>query len=61
MTISEEGVSMSTKEINSVLDFPKPMVNTQFRSILGLANYFKDFVPNHSKVVSPWLMTQLKS
>ena len=28
-TISKEGVSMSTKKINSVLDFPKPMVNTQ--------------------------------
>jgi RNase H-like domain found in reverse transcriptase len=44
---------MSTKKINSVLDFPKPTVNTQLRSFLGLANYFKDFVPNHSNVVSP--------
>jgi Reverse transcriptase (RNA-dependent DNA polymerase)/RNase H-like domain found in reverse transcriptase len=52
-TILKEGVSMSTKKINSVLDFPKPMVNTQLRSFLGLANYFKDFVPNHSNVVSP--------
>jgi transposase InsO family protein len=52
-TISKEGVSMSTKKINSVLDIPKPMVNTQLRSFLGLANYFKDFVPNHSNVVSP--------
>ena len=52
-TISKEGLSMSTKKINSVLDFPKPTVNTQLRSFLGLANYFKDFVPNHSNVVSP--------
>jgi RNase H-like domain found in reverse transcriptase len=44
---------MSTKKINSVLDFPKPMVSTQLRSFLGLANYFNDFVPNHSNVVSP--------
>jgi RNase H-like domain found in reverse transcriptase len=44
---------MSTKKMNSVLDFPKPTVNTQLRSFLGLANYFKDFVPNHSNVVSP--------
>jgi RNase H-like domain found in reverse transcriptase len=44
---------MSTKKINSVLDFPKPTVNTQLRSFLGLANYFKDFVPNHSNVVLP--------
>jgi hypothetical protein len=26
---------MSTKKINSVLDFPKPMVNTQLRPFLG--------------------------
>jgi hypothetical protein len=44
---------MSTKKINLVLDFPKPIVNTQLRPFLGLANYFKDFVPNHSNVVSP--------
>ena len=31
------------------------MVNTQLRSFLGVANYFKDFVPNHSNVVSPLL------
>jgi RNase H-like domain found in reverse transcriptase len=43
---------MSTKKINSVLDFPKPMVNTQLRSFLGLENSIKDFVPNHSNVVS---------
>jgi RNase H-like domain found in reverse transcriptase/Integrase core domain/Integrase zinc binding domain len=52
-TISKEGITMSKKKINSVLDFPKPKVNTQLRSFLGLANYFKDFVPNHSNVVSP--------
>ena len=52
-TISKEGISMSQKKINSVLDFPKPMMNTQLRSFLGVANYFKDFVPNHSNVVSP--------
>jgi hypothetical protein len=35
-TISKEGISMSAKNINSVLDFPKPTVNTQLRSFLGL-------------------------
>ena len=44
---------MLQKKINFVLDFSKPMLNTQLRSFLGVANYFKDFVPNHSNVVSP--------
>ena len=51
--ISKDGVTMSDSKINSVLDFPKPKVNTHLRSFLGLANYFRDFVPNHSNVVSP--------
>ena len=44
---------MSDEKIQHVLDFPKPMTNTQLRSFLGLANYFREFVPNHSHVVHP--------
>jgi RNase H-like domain found in reverse transcriptase len=44
---------MSETKINSVIDFPKPSNNTNLRSFLGLANYFRDFVPNHSNVVNP--------
>ena len=51
--ISEHGISMSDDKIQHVLDFPKPMTNTQLRSFLGLANYFREFVPNHSHVVHP--------
>jgi hypothetical protein len=51
--ISKDGITMSETKINSVLDFPKPFNNTTLRSFLGLANYFRDFVPNHSNVVNP--------
>jgi transposase InsO family protein len=51
--ISKDGITMSDTKINSVLDFPKPVNNTSLRSFLGLANYFRDFVPNHSNVVNP--------
>ena len=51
--ISKAGISMSTTKIRAVQEFPKPVVLTQLRSFLGLANYFRDFVPNHSNVVSP--------
>jgi hypothetical protein len=51
--ISKVGISMSKEKINTVLDFPTPINNTSLRSFLGLANYFRDFVPNHSNVVNP--------
>jgi hypothetical protein len=50
---SKAGVSMSEEKINAVLDFLTPINNTNLRSFLGLANYFRDFVPNHSTVVNP--------
>jgi RNase adaptor protein for sRNA GlmZ degradation len=51
--ISKDGIAMSDTKINSVVDFPKPFNNTNLRSFRGLANYFRDFVPNHSDVVNP--------
>jgi hypothetical protein len=51
--ISKDGITMSETKINTVLTFPRPGTNTQLRSFLGLANYFRDFVPNHSHVVHP--------
>jgi hypothetical protein len=51
--ISKVGITMSDTKINSVVDFPKPLNNTNLRIFLGLANYFRDFVPNHSNAVNP--------
>ena len=51
--ISSQGISMSKEKIESVLNFPKPMTLTSLRSLLGLANYFRNFVPFHSDIVAP--------
>ena len=51
--IFASGLSISKKQIQSVLDFPKPVTRKQLKSFLGLVNYFRDHVPNHSDVVKP--------
>jgi putative transposase len=45
--ISKEGITMSSKKIKGVTDFPMPRKTTELRSFLGLTNYFRDHVPNH--------------
>ena len=44
---------MSSKKIKGVTDFPMPRRTMELRSFLGLTNYFRDHVPNHSNVVAP--------
>ena len=51
--ISKEGLSMSEAKIKSVLEFPRPKTVTALRGFLGLSNYFRVFVPNHSAIVAP--------
>ena len=51
--ISSQGISMSQQKIEGVLNFPKPQNIHALRSFLGLANYFRSFVPFHSDVVKP--------
>ena len=51
--LSEEGLKMSQLKIQSVLDFPQPVVSKQLKSFLGIVNYFRDFVRNASTIVKP--------
>ena len=51
--ISEEGLKMSRTKIQSVLDFPIPIVSKQLKSFLGTVNYFRDFIRNQSSMVKP--------
>jgi hypothetical protein len=44
---------MSQEKIQSVLDFPIPVVSKQLKSFLGIVNYLRDFVRNASQIVKP--------
>ena len=51
--ISDEGLKMSRKKIQSVLQFPIPTLGKQLKSFLGTVNYFRDFIRNQSSLVKP--------
>ena len=51
--ISSEGLQMSKDRVKQVVDFPTPQLSKQLKSFLGITNYFRDHVRNHSMVVKP--------
>jgi hypothetical protein len=51
--IDKEGLHMSEAKIRRVLDFPKPSNVRELQSFLGLTNYFRDHIHNHSIVTAP--------
>jgi transposase InsO family protein len=51
--ISKEGLSMSKKKIQKVLDFPKPKTAGQMKQFVGLINYFHDFCSHHAEIMKP--------
>jgi hypothetical protein len=56
-TISNEGISINPTKIQEVMDW-KPLTSVhQIHSFLGLAGYYRRFIPDFSKIAKP--MTEL--
>jgi hypothetical protein len=55
--ISVEGIAVDPSKVQEVLDWKSPRSVTQIRSFLGLAGYYRWFIPNFSKITKP--MTKL--
>jgi hypothetical protein len=51
--INENGLTFSTEKREEVLQFPLPTTHKGMKQFLGLANYFRDNVQNHSMLVRP--------
>ena len=47
-TIDEHGLHFTRSKLDSVLNFPRPETQKQMKSFIGLANYFRDHIANHS-------------
>ena len=52
-TINANGLHFTRDKLDSVLNFPRPKNKRQIKSFIGLANYFRDHIKNHSNRVEP--------
>ena len=51
--VSVEGIQTDPKKLQAVRDYPPPTDMKMIRSFLGLASYYRRFVPGFSKVAAP--------
>jgi hypothetical protein len=51
--ISSKGISMEPSKVRDVLDWESPKSVHQVRSFLGLAGYYRRFIPNFSNISKP--------
>ena len=56
-TISQDGISVDPEKVQEVMDWKPPTPVRQIRSFLGLAGYYRRFIPDFSRIAKP--MTEL--
>jgi hypothetical protein len=56
-TISKDDISVDPSKVQEVMDWKPPSSVHQIRSFLGLASYYRHFIPDFSRIAKP--MTEL--
>ena len=56
-TISSDGISVDSSKVQEVMDWKPPTSIHQIRSFLSLAEYYRRFIPDFSRIAKP--MTEL--
>ena len=51
--ISDKGISMDMKKVQTILDWPKPCNLHDVRSFLGFCNFYRRFIKGYSVVANP--------
>ena len=58
--VSGDGISADPAKVQAVRDFPRPKDLKQTRYFLGLASYYRRFIPSFSKVATPLYALTIK-
>ena len=51
--VSEEGISTDPAKVEAVRDWPQPKSATEVRQFVGLASYYRKFLPNFATICKP--------
>lgn len=51
--VSKDGITMSTRHVQAILNFPRPRDVKQIQSYLGLTNYFRKFIKDYALKAKP--------
>jgi len=53
--LSKDGISIDPSKVQEVLGWKAPTSVHEIRSFLGLAGYYRCFIPNFSKIAKPMI------
>ena len=51
--ISKDGIQVDPKKIEAITEWQRPIIVMEIKSFLGLAGYYRRFIKNFFKIVTP--------